>query len=67
MAEMVSGSGPLTRVITDPDTGLSMRFSVQSNVIGSGGVAFTETLVVDMLVGAKVLQPNGACRIEGIL
>jgi len=66
LPEFLPGAGVYQQTVTDPDTGLSLQLSVESHAIGGAGVAGTTTLKVAVLAGAVVLQPNAACRIEGL-
>lgn len=65
MAQMMAGSGPLQTTVTDPQTGLTLRLSIESRVGGDANVAFSEQMTVDMLAGVKVLQPEMCVRLLG--
>lgn len=59
------GSGVVSRVVRDEQTGLGIRISAESHALGGAGVAFTTDLVADIMFGAKVVRPQYACRITG--
>ncbi len=55
-AAFASGSGVTSVVATDPQTGLSIRLSHQSTLIGNPGMQ--EAIVADLVFGADVVRPE---------
>jgi hypothetical protein len=59
------GSGIASVVVSDGQTGLSIRVAAQSTLLGGAGVAYSESLSADCVYGADVIRPNFAVRITG--
>lgn len=59
------GTGVQSVIAQDPDSGLQIRVSIQSNVLGSAGSAFREEVTVDLLAGTALLRPELAVRMHG--
>lgn len=57
------GSGVASAVVSDPQTGLSIRVAAESKLLGAPG--YTESLSADVIFGAKVVRPEWAVRITG--
>lgn len=68
IAVVTKGLAPLANnvtstTVTDDQTGLSIRISMQSQLVGNPGM--TTFIVADMVFGTEVVQPNYAVRITG--
>lgn len=61
------GGGVVSVTVTDEQTGLGIRLSYESQVQGSAGNAFVEKVTADLYFGAKVVRPEFACRITGLI
>lgn len=59
------GSGVVSEVVRDEQTGLGVRVGMASHLLGSGGTAYTTELSADIVFGAEVVRPQYACRITG--
>lgn len=57
------GSGVTSVVTTDPQTGLSIRLSHQSILVGAAGML--EHLVCDLVFGTKVIRPEFCVKVSG--
>lgn len=64
-AAFAQGSGVTSVVVRDPQTGLGLRVSHQSQLLGSAGVAMTESILVDIVCGAKTVRPEWAIKATG--
>jgi hypothetical protein len=65
-APLAPFSGNIHSVLVgDPSTGLTIRLSYETRLLGSAGAAMTETIVADALFGAAVIRPDLAVRITG--
>jgi hypothetical protein len=65
MAPFTPGSGVISSQLSDPESGLSVRVSIQSTVAGGAGTAMQEVITADFLCGAGLVRPEGAVRISG--
>ncbi len=61
------GSGIASTVVTDDQTGLSVRVACQSALLGGAGVAYSESLSADVTYGAEVVRPEFAVRVTGLI
>lgn len=61
------GPSVQTQSFNDPVSGISFRLHLESNVavVPTAGTAYQNFLTMDILVGAAVLRPEFAVRIEG--
>lgn len=57
------GSGVTSVISTDPQTGLSIRLSHQSILVGAAGML--EHLVADLVFGTKVIRPEFVVKVSG--
>lgn len=61
------GPAVLTQVFTDPESGVSFRLHLESNVAQqeAAGAAYVTKLTMDILCGAECLRPEFGVRLEG--
>ncbi|HSD12682.1 MAG TPA: hypothetical protein VLC10_03930 [Patescibacteria group bacterium] len=59
-----SSSSVGSYVVTDEQTGLSVRIAVEGNIIGNPG--YTETIAADIVFGCEVVRPQSAVKIMGL-
>jgi P22 coat protein - gene protein 5 len=57
------GPGVSQTIVTDEQTGLSLRIAVESHIIGSPG--YTETIAADLVFGVSCVRPEWACKVSG--
>jgi hypothetical protein len=64
-APFLEGSGPLSYQMTDAESGLSVRVSIETKVAGAAGTAMQETITADFLCGAGLIRPELAVKVYG--
>lgn len=52
-------------VVSDEQTGLSVRLCYDANALGGAGVAYTESIAADLYFGAKTVRPEWVVKITG--
>ncbi len=67
----VAAVGPQMRgnvesvIVSDEQTGLSVRLCYESHALGAGGTAYTESIAADLYFGAKTVRPEWVVKITG--
>lgn len=66
-ASIIPGSGVLETTFTDPQSGLTCRLLIESNVARDpdAGRAYTTVWTLDLLAGVNIVRPEMAVRAEG--
>lgn len=65
LAPFTPGAGALSYQLSDPESGLAVRVSIQATVAGGAGTAMQEVITADFLCGAGLVRPDMGVRITG--